>query len=42
MDKVSDRLITVKLVMSEELVVVISVYGPQIGYEEGKRGSWRN
>ena len=34
-DKVSDRLMAVKLVIGEELVVVISAYGPQTGCEEG-------
>ena len=43
MAKISDRLVAVKLVMGEELVVVISANGPQTGCEEGeKRGSWRN
>ena len=41
-DRVSDRLLVLKLVMSKELVVVISAYGPQTGYEEGKKSSWRN
>ena len=36
-DRVSDRLLAVKLVMVEELVVVISVYGPQTGCEEGEK-----
>ena len=40
MDRVSDRLMTVKLVMGEELVIVISTYSPQTGCEE--KGSWRN
>ena len=37
MDRVSDRLLAVKLVMGEELVVVISAYGPQTGCEEGEK-----
>ena len=36
-DRVSDRLLAVKLVMGEELVVVISAYGPQTGCEEGEK-----
>ena len=32
-----DRLMAVKLVMGEELVVVISAYGPQTGCEEGEK-----
>ena len=36
-DRISDRLLAVKLVMGEELVVVISAYGPQTGCEEGMK-----
>ena len=36
-DRVSDRLLVVKLVMGEELVVVVSAYGPQTGCEEGEK-----
>ena len=36
MDKVSDRLMAVKLVMGKELVVIIA-YGPQTGCEEGEK-----
>ena len=37
MDRVSDRLMAVKLVMDEELVVIISACGPQTGCEEGEK-----
>ena len=36
-DRVSDRLLAVKLVMGEELAVVISAYGPQTGCEGGEK-----
>ena len=37
LDRVSDRLLVVKLVIGEELVVVISAHGPQTGCEEGEK-----
>ena len=35
--RVSDRLIAIKLKISENMVNIVSAYGPQVGYDEDEK-----